>query len=127
MDRLQEVAASMDMTAGELMALVDELRQDEMEDHRQVAAQVVAEAELLLRRVKTVWGNQRPVEAHRRVLACEDLSGREKVTMLGYLDAVRLGVDVLEVVDAKTARKYRRIAEELGLDRQLRALGRPRA
>lgn len=119
----QALAAAHDLTPEQFDDLVDELQADHLGDARLAALDVVREAEELLSRVRTIWGAQRPREAHRVVLAAEDLTGQEKLMLLGYLDAVRLGVDVQGLVDRKTAAKYRRIAEGLGLDRQVRRRG----
>jgi hypothetical protein len=124
---LEALAASHDLDVDDFLALVHELTADqevEYERLRLAAADVVAEAEELLRRVRTVWGSVPERQMVDVVLADDELSGRERLMLLGYLVLVHHQIPVHSELDRKTARKYRDAAERLGLDHQHRVRGR---
>jgi hypothetical protein len=123
---LAEFAEGVGLDEDDVLAMLDDVASE-----RAVAAGAAAsrasaaasELEELLQAVRAVWGRSSAPREAREVVLDSDLSGHEKLMLLGFLDGVRHGVQVGELVDRKTVAKYRQLATELGLAKLLRRSG----
>jgi hypothetical protein len=128
---LSDAAEALGLEVDDLAAIAEEYASGTFLDHRRAAvvaaagaAEIASELEQLLRSVRAAWGRSGPPrEARELVLADDELSPQEKLTMLGFLDCVRHDVDVMAMVDRKTVYKYRHAAERIGLAKLLRRSG----